>query len=92
MYNITQYTYDKAKQLKLHVVPSKKKNHKIDIFSPSGTFLASVGDSRYKDYPTYLKEDGFAYAENRRRLYKIRHQKDRQIVGSRGWYADQLLW
>ena len=31
-------------------------------------------------------------AEKRRRAYKIRHQKDRTIRGSNGWFADKLLW
>jgi hypothetical protein len=31
-------------------------------------------------------------AERRRKAYKIRHQKDRTIRNSNGWYADKLLW
>jgi hypothetical protein len=32
------------------------------------------------------------FADERRKLYKIRHSKDRKITGSNGWYADKLLW
>jgi len=28
----------------------------------------------------------------RRKAYKIRHQKDRTVRGSNGYYADKLLW
>jgi hypothetical protein len=31
-------------------------------------------------------------ANERRKLYKIRHSKDRKRLYSNGWYADQLLW
>jgi len=35
---------------------------------------------------------GKEYADERRRLYKMRHEKDRNKVGSPGFYADKLLW
>ena len=54
--------------------------------------MLSIGDDRYKDYPTYLKEKGKQYADVRRNLYKIRHNKDRKITGSAGFYADKILW
>jgi len=31
-------------------------------------------------------------ANRRRAAYKVRHNKDRKVRGSRGFYADQLLW
>jgi len=51
-----------------------------------------VGAVGYSDYPHYLIEKGKEYADTRRRLYKIRHEKDRKVRGSDGWYADKLLW
>jgi len=59
-----------------------------------GDYIVSVGDSRYSDYPTYIKTKGKGkkYADERRRLYKIRHEKTRGVVGSASWYADKLLW
>jgi hypothetical protein len=51
-----------------------------------------VGALGYSDYPTYMKKMGKKYADERRRLYKIRHKKDRLKKGTNGWYADQLLW
>ena len=59
--------------------------------------VASVGALGYNDYPTFMeleKKGKFptGTAEKRRRAYKNRHQKDRTIRGSNGWYADKLLW
>lgn len=57
-----------------------------------GVLLASVGANGMNDYPTFIQKRGLKYAQKRRRLYKQRHEKDRHIRGSRGWYADKLLW
>jgi len=46
----------------------------------------------YKDFHLYTKEKGKEFAEKRRRLYKIRHQKNRGKVGTPSYYADKLLW
>ena len=54
--------------------------------------VASVGAYGMNDYPTYMKKNGLKYAKTRRRLYKIRHNKDRKTRGTPGWYADKLLW
>jgi len=91
MYNILPYTYKKAKELGVEVYPSKNKKYKIDVFK-NNSFLFSIGASCYKDYTTYTKELGLEYANKRRELYKKRHQKDRTVIGSRGYYADRLLW
>jgi hypothetical protein len=91
MYNILPYTYKKAKELGVDVYPSKNKKYKIDVFK-NNSFLFSIGASGYKDYPTYTQEKGLEYANKRRELYKKRHQKDRTVIGSRGYYADKLLW
>ena len=90
-YPITQYTYNRAKKLGVQVKPSTNKTKKIDVFK-NGEKLASVGAYGMNDYPTFMKKRGKEYAKTRRRLYKIRHSKDRKIRGSRGWFADQLLW
>ena len=52
----------------------------------------SVGARGYGDYPTYMKEKGKEYADERRRLYKIRHNKHREKLGTASYYADKLLW
>jgi len=90
-YTITNYTKKQAKKLGLVVKPSSVKGKKIDVFK-NGEKIASVGALGYSDYPTYTKTKGKAYADERRRLYKIRHSKDRNVKGSDGYYADKLLW
>ena len=90
MYQITNYSYQQAKILGVEIKPSKSKNKKIDVFK-NGNKLASIGGKGYKDYPTYLKLDK-SLAEERRRLYKIRHDKDRKIKGSAGYFTDKILW
>ena len=90
-YTITQYTRKRARALGVTVRPSTVKNKKIDVFR-HGQKVASVGGLGYNDYPTFMKLRGKAYAQSRRRLYKMRHSKDRHTRGSPGYYADQLLW
>lgn len=91
MYQITKYTYRKAKKLGVTVKNSTVKNKKIDVFR-NGKKVASVGALGYEDYPTFIKTHGETYAKKKRRAYKTRHNKDRHKRGTRGWYADQLLW
>ena len=91
-YNITSHTKTQAKKLNVIVKPSTLKGKKIDVFNKSGDKLASVGALGYGDYGTFLKTKGREFANRRRKAYKIRHQKDRTVVGSRGYYADKLLW
>lgn len=90
-YTITNYTKSQAKKLGVVVKPSSVKGKKIDVFK-NGEKIASVGALGYSDYPTYIKTKGKAYADERRKLYKIRHAKDRNVKGSDGYYADKLLW
>ena len=90
-YSITNYTKSQAKKLGVVVKPSSIKGKKIDVFK-NDKKIASVGALGYSDYPTYMKTKGKAYADERRRLYKIRHSKDRNVKGSDGYYADKLLW
>lgn len=88
---ITKYTYRKAKKIGVIVKPSTVKNKKIDVFR-DGHKIASVGAKGMNDYPTYMKTRGLPYANERRRLYKIRHNKDRKVLGSPGYYSDKILW
>ena len=55
-------------------------------------YICSIGDIRYKDFPTYFKERGAEYAERRRDLYNSRHMKHRDVLGSKSFYASRLLW
>ena len=99
-YSITKYTYNKAKQFGVSVKPSTNKTKKIDVYKKGKGLrnentlikVASVGAAGMNDYPTYMKKKGIQYAKTRRRLYKIRHNRDRKTRGTPGWYADKLLW
>jgi len=91
MYKIKDYTKNKAKLLGVKVKPSKTKGKKIDVFK-NNKKIASIGALGYSDYPTYIESKGKDYADKRRKLYKIRHKKDKDIVGTNGYYADKLLW
>lgn len=91
MYHITPYTKRRAELLGVEVKPSTNPSKKIDIFK-NNKKITSIGAASYGDYPTYLATKGKSYATERRRLYKIRHEKDRGVKGSAGWYADKLLW
>jgi hypothetical protein len=91
MYEITNYTKQKAKELNVKIKPSSNPKKKIDVYKDNKK-VASVGAIGYDDYPTYLIKKGKSYADERKRLYKIRHSKDKNIIGSNGYYADKLLW
>ena len=90
MYDITNYSYEQAKRLGVEIKHSKNKNKKLDVYK-NNVKVASIGSIKYKDYPTYLKEDK-ALAEQRKRLYKLRHEKDRHVIGSNGYYTNKILW
>lgn len=91
MYHITDYSRKQAKKLGLQIKPSTNKNKKIDVFKQDKK-VASIGAKGYGDYSTFLKTKGKNYAEERKRLYKIRHAKDINVIGSNGYYANRILW
>lgn len=91
MYEITSYTKEKAKGLGVVVKPSTVKGKKIDVFK-NDKKIASVGAIGYSDYGTYLKEDGKAVADERKRLYHLRHQKESNKIGTPSFFAKKLLW
>ena len=88
MYQITDYSKRQAKALGVEIKPSTNKKKKIDVFK-DGKKIASIGSYGMKDFPTYLKEKGRAYADTRKKLYNIRHAKDN---GLNGFYARHILW
>jgi len=89
MYIITDYSYEQAKKLGVTIKPSLKKGKKIDVINNNK--IISIGAFGYKDYPNYLKIDK-NLAQEKRKLYKLRHEKDRHKKGSPGYYADKILW
>ena len=91
MYQITEYSQQQARKLNVQIKISTNSKKKIDVFKDN-IKITSIGAIGYGDYPTFINLKGKEYAENKRKLYKLRHSKDRNIVGSNGYYADRLLW
>lgn len=92
MYKIQPITQRNADKLGVKIFASDNPKYKLEVYDWNGQFMFYIGDSRYKDYPTYIAEKDLEYANERRRLYKIRHEKDRKVLGSKGYYAYKLLW
>jgi hypothetical protein len=81
--------YQKIDVPPLKYSDSKKKKTKAIVGSKK---VASIGAYGYPDYPTYMQTEGKEYADERRRLYKIRHNNTRTKKGSVSWWADKILW
>jgi hypothetical protein len=91
MYPISDYSIKQAKKLHVNIKPSNRKNKKIDVYV-NNKYVVSIGDNRYNDYPTYIKSIGKKEADKHRYRYKKRHEKDRHVKNSAGWFADRILW
>ena len=90
-YVITKYSFDKAKLFNLTIKVSKNPLKKIDVYRDN-IFLASIGDSRYNDYPHYCIIYNKEYADKRKLLYHNRHKKNADVKYSKQWLALNLLW
>jgi len=90
-YKIVQAQKDNAKKLNVSIKPSSNKGKKIDVFKGDKK-VASIGAINYQDYHKYIKSEGKKYADDRKRLYKIRHEKTRGKIGTNSFYADKILW
>lgn len=90
-YRITEYTKSKARDLGVEVRPSSRADKKIDVYV-DGRFQASIGGQGYGDYPTFLAKYGREYADERRRLFYIRHARNIAVKFSPAWYSAALLW
>jgi len=91
MYQILPYSHEQARKLGVIIRPSTNPAKKIDVYRADQK-VASIGAAGYKDYPTFIKEDGKVMAEQRRKAYHQRHHKDKQKIGSAGYYAAMILW
>ena len=90
-YVITKYTYDKAKEIGLTVKVSKFPLKKLDVYK-NNIYLASIGDSRYNDYPHYCIIYNKEYGDKRKLLYRNRHKLNADVKYSKQWLALNLLW
>ena len=91
MYIITNYSKQKAKLLGVDIKLSTNPKKKLDVFK-NNIKIATIGDVNYDDYQTYLIKFGKSYADEKRRLYRLRHANDMNKVGSNGYYASEILW
>ena len=90
-YKITKYTFNRAKKLGLKVEVSKFPMKKLDVYKDN-IYIASIGDSRYNDYPHYCIIYNKEYADKRKLLYHNRHKKNADVMYSKQWLALNLLW
>lgn len=95
-YKITQEIKDKAKAIGVTVKPSTRKGKKLDAYK-DGEYQASFGALGYNDYHIYKREKGEAYANEKRKQYKARHEKNRNVKYrdgklTAGYLADRILW
>ena len=88
MYQISDYSYQKAKQMGLEIFPSKRKYKKIDVYK-NGKYITSIGDNRYMDFPSILAKEGKDVADKHRRLYHARHRNNDGLAGK---LALAILW
>jgi hypothetical protein len=91
MYQITNYSKTRAKQLGVIIKPSENKKKKIDVFK-NGDKIASIGSITNFDYPTYVLTNGKKHADEKKRLYKLRHKKDINNKKGNGFWANNILW
>lgn len=91
MFQIQPEHFKNAKALGVTIKPSKIKGKKLDVFKGDNK-LVTIGDTKYMDYQSYKDEKGLDFANNRRRLYRIRHEKNRGKVGTPSFFADKILW
>ena len=88
-YKITDYSYQQAKKLNVEIKPSSNKKKKIDVFK-NDKKIASIGSISYNDYPTFIIKKGLDYANQRKKLYRLRHKKD--LNSGNGYFANKILW
>lgn len=90
-YEITQYSYNRAKKLGVTIKRSTNPTKKLDVFKGNKK-IVSIGALGYGDFPTFTIREGNVSAKKHRKRYKMRHEKDRHRKGTSGYYADQILW
>jgi hypothetical protein len=92
-YKIQPYSIEQAKKINVVIKPSTNKKKKIDVYK-NDKKIASIGSMIYSenDYPTFILKKGKQYADNRRKLYKIRHNQHRNIKNTPSYFADKILW
>jgi len=91
MYNPSKRQKMNAKRIGVEIYSSSNKKKKLSVYK-NGVKVADIGARGYMDYDMYLRHFGKDYASERKRLYKIRHQKYRLIKDTPAYYSDRILW
>jgi hypothetical protein len=89
MYQISNGTKEAARRHGLRVEPSRLKTKKISVFR-GDEYLGSVGAIGYDDYYSFKRKYGLEVANEHKRRYLQRHEKDR--YSGKGKLAAILLW
>tara|TARA_R110000787_G_scaffold769_1_gene2737 strand:+ start:2046 stop:2324 length:279 start_codon:yes stop_codon:yes gene_type:complete len=89
-YKIKNRQLMNAKKLGVQIKASNLKTKKLDVFK-NGQKIASIGAKGYTDYSTMLLKNK-ALAEKKKKAYKSRHESNRKVVASKGYYSDKILW
>ncbi len=90
MYRIKPLQLAKARKIGVQIRPSTRAGKKIDVYK-NGRKIASIGARGYFDYETHIERNGLQFANNRRRLYNLRHRNNMR-PGTPGYYAAKILW
>lgn len=93
-YTITNELKQRAKSIGVEVKSSTDPSKKLDVYQ-NGKLIARIGQADAMDYLLYKASKGKAYADNRRKLYYIRHPYNaKQISGvyTADYLAKALLW
>ena len=76
------------------VSDSNNKNKKLKVvIYKDGVKVKTlhIGDNRYADYIQYYRSDP-SIANERKRLYLLRHHKENDDIMSKNYWAKNLLW
>ena len=88
MYKINKKQYEIADKLGLVITPSIKKDKKLDVYK-NGKYLVSIGAKGSDDYHSHFKNNNLVFANERKRLYLLRHKDN---IGDAGRLSKYLLW
>lgn len=96
-YIIKPYSYRQADKLGVQIFASDNPKKKIEVYDEDGNFITYIGDPNYLDYPSYMELEARGelpkgYAKERRRLYRIRHAKEKDKEGTAGFFSWHILW
>lgn len=82
---ISKHSKIQAKKLNLIIKVSNKKGKKIDVYDADNNYINSIGAIGYNDYGSYLNIYNLEYANQRKKLYILRHKKNSDAKYLKQW-------